>query len=358
MIIVFRTFVKIFAGLFFTGFCLLGFTLFSCRTAEKHTSGEEDSVVTKPQNHAGNGVRTVSLIPYWVTSAQFAGYYVGIEKGIFLKHGIDLKILPFNPFTPTDSIIREGIADFSLLWLVNAIELREKGIHIVNIGQLSKRSSLMLITKKSSGIKSVREMNGKRAGIWAGYDLQPKTLFYKYHVDVKIVPIGSSNSLFLLDAVDITNANWFDEYHSILNNGYNENELNTFFFADLGLNFLEDGIYCLAEKTRKDPKLCTDFVNAALESWKYAFDHQEEAIDIVIRRARKENCGVNRTHQRWMLSHYKELYIPNGQKNINTVLLSKDYDNIANILLHGKFIKSVIPYDSFYFPYKSLMLQH
>ena len=90
----------------------------------------------------------------------------------------------------------------------------------------------------------------------------------------------------------------------------------------------------------------------------YAFNNQPEALDIVIRLARKENRPVNRAHQKWMLSKYRELYIPKGQKNINTVLLPRDYNSIAAILLNGGFIKSVTPYDSFYSPYKSLIKQN
>ncbi len=330
----------------------------SCNQAKNPVADAEVSSPVKPSVRSDQPLRKVKLIPYWVTSAQFAGYYVGIEKGIFRKYGIDLEILPYDPFTSTEPVIRDGTADFALLWLVNALDLRNKGVDIVDIAQFSSRSSLMLITKKSSGIATIADMNGKKAGIWAGFELPSKTLFSKYKVDVKIISIGSSNSLFLQGGVDIINANWFDEYHSILNNGYDENELNKFFFADHGLNLLEDGIYCLAEKTRKDPGLCADFVNAALESWMYAFNNQPEALDIVIRLARKENRPVNRAHQKWMLSKYRELYIPKGQKNINTVLLPRDYNSIAAILLNGGFIKSVTPYDSFYSPYKSLIKQN
>jgi 3-phosphoshikimate 1-carboxyvinyltransferase len=64
----------------------------------------------------------------------------------------------------------------------------------------------MLLAKKSSGIKTIGDLNGKRAAIWSGYELQPRALFAKYNLDVEMVPIGSSNTLFLLDGVDVTDA--------------------------------------------------------------------------------------------------------------------------------------------------------
>jgi len=336
-------------------YCLVLILVVSCSTNIKDRQEPVAGISDNQANSPDAGLQKVRLMPYWVTSAQFAGYYVGIEKGIFRKHGIDLEVLPFDPFKPTRKDIEDGRADFSLLWLVNAIELREQGVDIVNIAQLSSRSSLMLLAKKSSGIRKITDLNGKKAAIWAGFELQPKALFSKYNLDVKIIPIGSTNTLFLVDGVDVISANWFDEYHSIINNGYDANELVPFFFADYGLNFLEDGIYCLSGKARSDPGLCHNFVDAALESWMYAFDHPEETLDIVIRIARKENRPVNRSHQQWMLDRYRELYIPKGQKKITTELLSRDYKNVSDIMQNSKLINRIIPYDSFYIPYSSLM---
>jgi len=299
--------------------------------------------------------RHVRMYPYWVPSAQFAGYYVGIEKGIFKKHGIDLEIIPYDSQVSPDSLLRERKIDFAPLWLVNAIEIREKGVDIVNIAQFSTRSSLMLISKKSSGINKIEDINGKKAGIWLGFEMQPKALFKKSKLDVKIIPIGSTNSLFLLGGVDVTNANWFDEYHSLINNGLNEDEMNKFFFADYGLNFLEDGIYCLRNRITEDPDLCRDFMEATLESWNYAFNNQNEAIDIVVKYAEAQKQPVNRSHQKWMLSAYKTLYIPAATTSINTFLSEKDYDAIQNILMESRLVGKGTPYDSFYKPFSKLI---
>ena len=331
-------------------FFLLGdVAMFSC-TDRPATPGVSTTAETQKRETNNKPLRKVRLLPYWVPSAQFAGYYMGIEKGIFRKHGLDLEILPFDPVMPVDEVIKDKKTDFALLWMVNAIEIRDKGVEIVDIAQFSSRSSLMLITRKSSGINEIGDMNGKRAGIWLGYEMQPQALFRKYHLDVKVVSIGSTNNLFLRGTVDILNANWYDEYHSLLNNGINEDELNNFFFADYGLNFLEDGMYCLAETVRKDPELCREFINATVESWNYAFDHQEETIEVIEKYARKHNQPFNQAHQQWMLSHYRTMYIPAGRKDINTWLQQKDYENIQRIMMESHFITHVTPYREFFQP--------
>jgi NitT/TauT family transport system substrate-binding protein len=328
---------------------ILSIAILGCKG--KIENKPELSVDSRIADTATNAAcRKVIFLPYWVTSAQFAGYYIAEETGIYKKHGIKLTIIPYQPFITPKSLISEGKVDFAALWLVNAIELQASGTDIVNIAQLSSRSSLMLVAKKKSGIHTLQDMNGKKAGIWNGFELQPKALFNKYHLNVEIVPIGSTNNLFLMGGVDITNANWFDEYHSIINSGFNPDELNTFFFADYGLNFLEDGIYCLSDKMKKEPDLCTDFVNATLEGWMYAFNNPEKAIDIVMQKAKKANNPVNRVHQRWMLDRYKDLYISKGRTSINTNLSEKDYHFVGQALKDNGLIKQIPDFNHFYQP--------
>lgn len=298
-------------------------------------------------------MRKVSFLPYWVSSAQFAGYYMAREMGIYRKYGIDLEIISYQPFRTTFDLLRTGEADFAAIWLINALEVKDSGIDIVNIAQFSTRSSLMLVTKKSSGINKLEDMDKKRAGIWVGFELPPKALFKKHNLDVEIVPIGSTNNLFLKGGVDIINANWFDEYHSLINSGFDPEELNIFFFADYGLNFLEDGIYCLSDKINKDPKLCADFVNATKEGWKLAFDNPEKAVDIVVAYAEKSNLPVNRVHQLWMLERYKDLYYHDGK--FSTILSEKDYLFSANVLKENGLISQVQPFKNFFRPYNSLV---
>ncbi|MBP7496639.1 MAG: ABC transporter substrate-binding protein [Bacteroidales bacterium] len=326
---------------------ILVIILFSCNQGKNKNSLQDDKDTT---DRAKSINKKVVFIPYWVATAQFAGYYVANEKGIYEKYGLSLVIKPYLSSEASENIIKKGGFDFAVLWLANAIELKDQGADLINITQLSTRSSLMLLTKKSTGINTIKAMDGKRAGIWKGYEMLPQALFKKNKIKVNIIPIGSTNNLFLNDAVEITNANWFDEYHSIINSGINEDELNTFFFSEYGFNFLEDGLYCSSYLLNKKPKLCSDFVKETLEGWNYAFNNIEEAIDIVVKYAERDKVPVNRIHQKWMLARYKDLYMSNGSNHINTALNKKDYNNVAFILFENNFIQKIQPYNQFYKP--------
>ena len=330
---------------------VLGFLIFflSCSIDNKSSdSNKKDFLINNSSSR--DRIREVTFLPYWVSPAQFAGYYVSLKKGIYEKYNLKVNIIQYKPFITSIDLIAKGEADFAALWLANAIQLKACGVDIVNIAQPSSRSSLMLITKKKSGIDSIEKMNGKRAGIWNGYEMQPKALFNKFNVDVEIVPIGSTNTLFLMDAVEITNANWFDEYHSILNSGYNPDELNTFFFADYGMNFLEDGIYCLSDLAKKEPDVCIDFINATLDGWRYAFNHKQETLDIVVKIAKDYNLPVNKIHMEWTLDRYKDLYLPEGKTEFNNILQEKDYQLVGKVLKGDNIINEIPDFNEFYQP--------
>ena len=318
--------------------------LASCR--QKPADTEQKSAPVFAQTEAPDtSLRKVIFLPYWVANAQFAGYYMAKEMGIYRKYGLEVEIIPYQPFHTSSDLIHSGEVDFAAMWLLNAIETKASGVDIVNIAQFSTRSSLMLVTKKSSGINTLQDMNHKRAGIWIGFEMQPRALFKKYNLDVEILPIGSTNNLFLKDAVEITNASWFDEYHTIINSGYDPEDLNTFFFADYGLNFLEDGIYCLSDKIEQEPELCANFVTATAEGWQFAFANLEKTLDVVIAYAQAANLPVNRVHQRWMMDRYMDLY---GSENFSTTLSGKDYYFAANALKESGQISSVPAFEDFF----------
>ena len=289
-----------------------------------------------------------TMIPLWSPQAQFAGYYVALEKGFYRKNGIDMTILRGGPACPGCESLKDGRADFAILWLTTAIRQYGEGLRLVNAGQIIPRSAMMLVAKKSRGIRQPSDMNGKTVSVWGGdLAIPPRAFFKKYGIRVTEIPQSYTVNLFLRDGVDVASAMWYNEYHTILNTGINPDELNVFSLSDYGLNFPEDGIYMLESAYRKNPGLAVACARASLEGWQYAFAHPDEALDIVIRHMRLANICANRTHQKWMLSRMRDLITPVLEADDNGRLNRADFESVSTFLFQSGLIDVIPDYGHF-----------
>ncbi len=300
--------------------------------------------------HPDANLKKIAFVPQWVPQAQFAGYYFAAEQGIYMNHGLDVKILFGGPQSPSPlDLLKERKADFATVWLSTAIQARAQGLNLVNIGQIVPRSASMLVAKKARGILSPQDIQGKKVGLWAPiYQLQARAFFKKYGLDVRIVPQSFSVNLFLRDGVDVASAMWYNEYHTILAAGLNPEELTTFFFHEHGLNFPEDGIYVLEDRFKQDPEMCRSFVKASIEGWLGAFTQKEKTLDMVMKNLNREHMPANRVHQRWMLERMKDLMLPSNKSRLSLELLPGDYDRVAACLHSSGLIPRIPEFTSFY----------
>lgn len=298
---------------------------------------------------AGGPLRKASFMPMWTTQAQFAGYYVALDKGIYKKYGLDLAIVPGGPDRPAADYLLHKKVNFTVLWLSTAIRRRAEGLKLVNIGQIVQKSAIMLVAKKASGITTYADMDNKKVSLWGGdLSIQPRMFFRKRHLRVKIIPQFSSINLFLRGGVDVASAMWYNEYHTILNSGLDPDELTTFFFHEDGLNFPEDGIYTLEDTFIQNPGLSCAFVKASIEGWVYAFANPDEAVDIVLKYMVRENIPANRMHQKWMLLRMRDLITQRGATEKIGILKQPDYELIANELKEEGMIKGIPGFRTFY----------
>lgn len=278
-------------------------------------------------------LKKATLMPLWSPQAQFAGYYVALEKGFYAQHGVDLTILKAGPGHAPVQALHNGMADFAVLWLTTALQHRSTGVNLVNLAQIVQKSSLMLISRKSSGIKTIADMNGKKVGLWGGdLSIPPRALFAQQGITVHEVPQSQTVNLFLRGGIDVTSAMWYNEYHTLLNSGVDREELEVIFLHEQGLNFPEDGLYALEKTVQDDPALAAAFVTASLAGWRYAFEHPDEALDIVIKNMRESRVPANRIHQKWMLERMRDLFKPGSPQGTPGLLNQPDYEAVGSIM--------------------------
>ena len=69
----------------------------------------------------------VTLQLKWVTQAQFAGYYVALDKGFYEAEGLNVTIKPGGPDIAPPQVMAGGGADVMVDWMPSALAARERG---------------------------------------------------------------------------------------------------------------------------------------------------------------------------------------------------------------------------------------
>ncbi|MGE5457593.1 MAG: ABC transporter substrate-binding protein [Methanococcaceae archaeon] len=304
------------------------------------------AAVCSPQNKK---FKKITFLPSWVPQPQFAGYYMAKEKGIYEKYGIDVTIMTGGYEHDVAKSLKNGEADFGIMFLYTGIMEHAKGNKIVNIGQMFQRSSIMFAAKKKSGIKTLQDFNGKRIGVWRTIARELTSGFLKKHkINAEIVPYDKGINLLLKDAVDVAVMMNYNEYNSLINSGLNASEINKFNFYDYDMNFPEDGIYCLENTFKRDPQLCRKFIQASVEGWQYALANADETIEVLNKYKRIAKVPYNKAHSLWMLNSMNDIINSSGKNVKKGNLLESDFDTLTDFLYENKFITNKPLYDDFY----------
>ena len=74
---------------------------------------------------AAHAADEVKLQLQWVTQAQFAGYYVALDKGYYSAEELDVTILSGGPDIAPPQVLAGGGADVMLNWMPSALAARE-----------------------------------------------------------------------------------------------------------------------------------------------------------------------------------------------------------------------------------------
>src|SRR5215831_8674895 len=85
----------------------------------------------------------------WVPQAQFAGYFVALDKGYYADENLDVTIIPGGPDIVTEQQVVNGQAEFGIDWVASFLAFRDKGLPLLDIAQIYQSSGLTLVSRKS-----------------------------------------------------------------------------------------------------------------------------------------------------------------------------------------------------------------
>jgi len=289
--------------------------------------------------------------PHWLPQAQFAGYYMAQAKGFYKEAGLNVEITHPSASVQATQLLVSGKSDVISLFLMTGMKVAGSYPGVVHIAQMSQHASMVLVTKKSSGIDALEKLNGKRVAIWkSGFDETPKSLMIERNISVEWVPVLSSVNLFTTGGVEAMTVMWYNEYDQIVNCGIDEEEMNAFFLKDYGYDIPEDALFCLRDSLPAKREALAAFAKASVKGWEYAASHKEETLDTVISIMRQHHIPANRAHQSWMLDKVVALMDPETKQVDKGVIAPADFAKAGEVLVRSGHLTTPPEKERFLYP--------
>ena len=85
--------------------------------------------------------------PQWTAQAQFAGYYVALEKGFYSEAGLDVEIVHPSVTQPAMARMRKGDSHATTLQLCEAMDIVDDVVPLVNILQTSMNNGMVIVSR-------------------------------------------------------------------------------------------------------------------------------------------------------------------------------------------------------------------
>ncbi|MBB3110773.1 NitT/TauT family transport system substrate-binding protein [Paenibacillus phyllosphaerae] len=282
--------------------------------ASGSANGEQANAANASAEPSADPVK-VKLQLKWVPQAQFAGYYVALDKGYYKEEGLDVEILPGGPDIVPEQQVASGAADIGVDWVASLLASQEAGLPIIEIAQVYQESGLVLVSKKTAGINSPADLKGKKVGNWmGGNEFELLALFDKYKLDpnkdLSFVKQGFTMDQFLTGELDAASAMTYNEYNVVLEQGIPVSDLSVIDMNKEGVAMLEDNLFANADWLADNKETAAKFVRASMKGWKEAIASPEAAVDSVMKVA--EEGSTSREHQVTMMQEVAKLVAPEG----------------------------------------------
>lgn len=229
----------------------------------------------------------VSFRLNWYMGGAHAPFFLGKERGYYHDAGIDLTINEGRGSANTAQVVAAGTDTFGLADSSSVMRLVSKDAPIRTVMSLLNTSAFGVISLAETGIKTPKDLEGKKLAITAGDALtQLFPAFAGYNkLDtskitlVQIDPAGKIVAL-LDKRVDAILGGLDEQYFIVKQKGFEPAGMS---FAKNGANTVGLTILTQDATIKSKPDLVRRFIAATQKSWQAAKDDPDAAINALLK---------------------------------------------------------------------------
>lgn len=228
---------------------------------------------------AASALENVTLQLKGTHAFQFAGYYAAIEQGYYRNVGLDVHIQEARPDSEPVTEVIEGQAQFGV-GTSSLVLARAEGKPVILLAVILQHSPYVIYT--SQRFNTLREIFDKRIMLEPQAEELLAYLKKEGLTDDPIKRVQRRHNPY-----DLINGN-IDAI-----SGYSSNqpyffERNQFAYRThsprtVGFDFYGDNLFTSEQELQDHPDRVKAFREASLHGWRYAKEHPDEIIDLILR---------------------------------------------------------------------------
>jgi ABC-type nitrate/sulfonate/bicarbonate transport system substrate-binding protein len=279
--------------------------------------------------------QNVRLRLKWLHQAQFAGFYVADDKKYYTNNGLRVQIDAGGVDFPAVQLVERGAADFGVTGADQILLARAKGIPVVAVAVIYRKSPFLYFALESSNVKTLQDFVGKRVGVKLGgnEELTYRAMLAKAGIrreQIDEVPVKYDMTPLFTNQV----VAW---------PGYSINEpivaeeqgkkVTRIWPTDYGVNLYADTLFTTEAMIRDHPETVRQFVDASLRGWNDAASDIDGAVAATVKRGDNLNATHESAMMRASLPHLKPDDRPIGSME------QARWQELHDLLLQTGFLK-------------------
>ena len=230
----------------------------------------------------------------WKPTAQFAGLLLARERGWYREAGIDLSL---RPIPKDEGVVSNVVAHPRWLGSVESgvlLQARSSGMPVKAIGTMLQGTPICLLSLKSAGIRSPRDLVGKRIGVHADGDEAVKYLLQRAGLDrrrVEVEVVGYDLTPLLNGRYAAVQGYSIDEGVALRQAGH---DLDVLHLHDHGYAAYGQVYFTSEAFLKSDTPLLRRFLDVSRRGWAAAILEPDIIAGMVVATV----PGTDRAHQR------------------------------------------------------------
>ena len=277
----------------------------------------------------------ISIQLQWKHQFQFAGYYIAKEKGYYKNEGLDVTIKEYQYGMDITNELIEKRSTFGVgrpTLLIRGAKKKD----VVLLASIFQSSPNILLTKKNSKIKSIKDFKNKKIMVTGDGKLDATVMAMLVSNglsmdDMRIQEHSSNINDLIKNKTDIYSAYISNEPYLLKKKGI---EFKIFDPKDYGFDFYNDILYTTRDYLYKDYKNVKRFTLASLEGWEYAFENIEETVELIFNKyntqGKSKEALLYEAYELKKLAYYKTDKL--GEMNKDQVLKIMDYYKLMGVI--------------------------